>query len=94
MVTRRAGCLPDACEQLLRYPPVRAKARRLGDPAARSPTIAANVERVGGAHQIMSIPDGLEIIQRGARASHYEIVPSRPMTVEQFQSLLNRIEVH
>ena len=49
------------------------------------------VQRFGGAHQIATMPSDLQIIQRGARLSHFEIVPRIPMSQEQFQNLLNQI---
>jgi len=45
--------------------------------------------KFGGAYKIETIPDGLESIQRGTRAERFEIVPSKPMPVEESQSLLN-----
>jgi hypothetical protein len=54
-------------------------------------TNAAKLERFGGARRIKALPEGLKIIQRGADPSHYEIVPTFPMTLEQFQNLLNLI---
>ena len=53
---------------------------------------ANTISKFGGAYKIDSIPDGLKIIQRGARAEHFEIVPANPMTIEQFQGLLNQIK--
>lgn len=50
------------------------------------------VSKFGGAYKIESIPDGLKVIQRGSRAEHFEIVPTKPVTVEQFQELLNQIK--
>ena len=49
------------------------------------------VSKFGGAYKIDSLPDGLQIIQRGSRAEHFEIVPTKPMTVDEFQGLLNQI---
>lgn len=45
----------------------------------------------GQAYKIESIPDGLQIIQRGNNPMHFEIVPSTPMSLSQFQNLLNQI---
>lgn len=45
----------------------------------------------GGARRLVSIPSELQIIQRGKRATHFEIVPKEPMTPEQFQELVNQI---
>lgn len=53
----------------------------------------SNVEKFGGAYKIEYIPDELQIIQRGMRAEHFEIVPKNPMPLEQFQLLLNSIVV-
>lgn len=51
------------------------------------------VSKFGGAYKIDSLPDGLKIIQRGLRSEHFEIVPSTPMTLEEFQQLLSLIEI-
>jgi hypothetical protein len=45
----------------------------------------------GGAQRIKSIPDGLQIIQRGNRMEHFEIVPKQPMEIERFQQLLGQV---
>ena len=50
-----------------------------------------SVDKFGGAYEIESIPDELQIIQRGGRPEHFEIVPKEPMPLEQFQELLNQI---
>ncbi len=41
--------------------------------------------------QIHSIPDGLQIIQRGSRETHYEIVPVKPMSFEEYSDLISKI---
>jgi hypothetical protein len=46
-----------------------------------------------GANKVKSIPDELQIIQRGGRATHFEVVPKEPMTPERFQELLRQIVV-
>ncbi|MEM6272609.1 MAG: hypothetical protein AAF998_24570 [Bacteroidota bacterium] len=51
------------------------------------------VEKFGGAYKIEPIPDGLEIIQRGQRSEHFEIVPSKEISVQSFQKLLDQITV-
>ncbi len=43
-------------------------------------------------YQISSLPDGLEIIQRG-QPGHYEIAPSFEMHFDDYRSLLNQVEV-
>jgi hypothetical protein len=57
-------------------------------------TNPAAVERFGGASQIKSLPDGLQIIPRGADPGHFEIVPSRTMTPGAYQELLNQVAFH
>jgi hypothetical protein len=49
------------------------------------------VERFGGAYEVKSIPPELQVIQRGTKLGHYEIVPRQPMTVARFQELLSKI---
>ncbi|WP_202127786.1 hypothetical protein [Clostridium sp. C8-1-8] len=51
------------------------------------------VSRFGGAFRIDKIPDGLNVIQRGRDKGHYEIVPSRSMSLDEYQELLNQIEL-
>ena len=50
-----------------------------------------NVIKHGAPNEIIYIPKGLTIIQRGVRLEHYEIVPTYPMDLYTFQSLLNQI---
>ncbi len=45
----------------------------------------------GGAYQVKSIPDDLQIIQRGKDPLHYEIVHKFPMAVEQYKLLLSKV---
>ena len=45
----------------------------------------------GGAYRVIHIPDELQIIQRGKRLSHYEIVPVEPMTPENYIHLLSEV---
>ena len=54
-------------------------------------TIADNMKKFGGAFQVKSIPDQLQIIQRGARPSHFEIVPKAPMRLDVFNDLLKKV---
>ena len=49
--------------------------------------------RFGGAKKIVSIPDELQVIQRGKRATHFEVVPKTAVTPERFQELVNQIEI-
>lgn len=54
---------------------------------------SGTVSKFGGAYKIESLPEGLKIIPRGARAEHFEIVPAYEMPLETFQNLLNQIVV-
>jgi hypothetical protein len=54
-------------------------------------TDAATLARFGGAHKVKSIPGELQIVQRGRRDTHFEIVPKQPMTPERFQELLRQV---
>jgi len=40
-----------------------------------------------------TVSDDLKIIQRVNALKHYEIVPSRPMSVEDYQAALSKIKV-
>ena len=51
------------------------------------------VEPFGGAYAVRGIPEGLTIVQRGRRLLHYEIVPSFPMTFDDYQALLDQVEL-
>jgi hypothetical protein len=51
------------------------------------------MEKLGGAYEIKSVPDELQIIQRGANPAHFEIVPRQPMTLSRFIQLLREIVV-
>lgn len=52
-----------------------------------------HVAPFGGAYLVRSIPRLLTIVQRGQRASHYEIVPAGPMTPAHYQLLLDQVEL-
>jgi len=52
-----------------------------------------HIARFGGAYVVRGVPEGLTIIQRGRRLSHYEILPAFPMTPDQYQSLLDQVEL-
>ena len=56
-------------------------------------TDPCGLDRFGGAKKVVSIPDELQIIQRGKRDTHLEIVPKQPMTPERFQELVNQIKL-
>jgi hypothetical protein len=50
-----------------------------------------NLERFGGAYQVLSIPDTLRIIQRGRDPHHFEIVPVVPMSQAEYEDALKQI---
>ncbi|HEY7158391.1 MAG TPA: hypothetical protein VH575_30885 [Gemmataceae bacterium] len=50
-----------------------------------------NLDRFGGAHEVVSVPDKLRIIQRGRDSHHYEIVPTAPMPPEEYEEALQQI---
>lgn len=52
-----------------------------------------HVAQFGGAYVVRGLPEGLKIIQRGRRPTHYEIVPTFPVTPDQYQSLLDQVEL-
>jgi RHS repeat-associated protein len=54
-------------------------------------TDPAKLERFGEVYEIKLVPPELQIIQRGMNASHYEIVPRQPMTLERFNELLRSV---
>ena len=49
------------------------------------------VAQFGGAYKIESIPEELQIIQRGGPC-HFEIVPKSEISLERFQELLNQVK--
>ncbi|HZE68208.1 MAG TPA: RHS repeat-associated core domain-containing protein [Pyrinomonadaceae bacterium] len=53
----------------------------------------SKVEKFGGAYRIESLPDELQLIQRGASPSHYEIVPKNPMPLERFIELVKQVKL-
>lgn len=54
-------------------------------------TDPAALVRFGRAHKVKSIPDELQIMQRGRRDTHFEIVPKTPMSPERYQELVSQI---
>ncbi len=56
-------------------------------------TDTARVARFGGARRVVSVPDELQIIQRGRRDTHFEIVPKQPMTPDRYQELVNQVKL-
>jgi hypothetical protein len=49
------------------------------------------VERFGGAYQVVFIPAGLRVQQRGRDARHCEITPAQPMTFGRYVELLQQV---
>ncbi len=45
-----------------------------------------------GAYKITYLPTGLKIIQRGNSLTHYEIVPTQEITVQQYNTLCSQIQ--
>jgi hypothetical protein len=71
---------------------------RVGNDGLVQPTHGISLEtdplslaRFGDAIRVESIPDELQIIQRGKRDTHFEVVPRQPMTTERFQQLIRQI---
>ena len=54
-------------------------------------TDPAGLGRFGGARRVASVPDELQIAQRGQRDTHFEIVPKLPMTMDRFQELVSQV---
>lgn len=54
-------------------------------------TDATSLARFGGAHKVKSIPDELQIIQRGRRDTHFELVPKQAMTPERYEELVKQV---
>jgi len=54
-------------------------------------TNSGQVSKYGGAYKVISMPDELQILQRGKDQNHFEIVPKREMSKENFQKLLNQV---
>src|SRR5439155_4904515 len=50
-----------------------------------------NLSRFGGAYQVTAVPGELRIVQRGRDPHHFEIVPSKPMTLAEYEQALNQI---
>jgi hypothetical protein len=54
-------------------------------------TDPSGLARIGIVNKVKSIPDELQIIQRGKRDTHFEVVPKQQMTIDRFQELLKQI---
>jgi hypothetical protein len=51
------------------------------------------LDRFGGAHRIISVPPELQIVQRGSRPDHFEIIPVRSMPYGDYLDALQRIQL-
>lgn len=51
------------------------------------------MQRFGGAYRVVSYPPSLEIKRRGNDPEHYELMPVREMTREEFQTELNKVQL-
>jgi hypothetical protein len=43
------------------------------------------LDRFGGAHRVSHLPAELQVIQYGQDPHHFEIVPTRPMTLAEYE---------
>ena len=50
-----------------------------------------NLDRFGGANEVTNLPEGLRVVQVGRDPHHHEIVPDRPMPLDEYSELLQRI---
>jgi len=50
------------------------------------------IQQYGGAFSVKQVPDGLQIVQSG-RPGHYVISPTKPMSFEQYQGLLDQVQL-
>ncbi len=50
------------------------------------------IQKYGGAFPVDSLPEGLQVLQSG-KAGHFVISPSTPMTFENYQQLLNEVQL-
>jgi RHS repeat-associated protein len=52
-----------------------------------------DVAKFGGAYEVKNLPSGLKMLQRGKDVGHFEIVPTKAIPIEDYQKLLNQIEL-
>jgi RHS repeat-associated protein len=52
-----------------------------------------SVKQFGGAYRVGNLPEGLAVVQQGSDSGHYQITPTKPMTVEQYNKLLGQVEL-
>ena len=53
----------------------------------------SEVAKFGPPHKVISIPEGLTIAQKGLNPAHFVIRPEYAMTLEQYQTLLYKVEL-
>ncbi|MEO7596093.1 MAG: RHS repeat-associated core domain-containing protein, partial [Byssovorax sp.] len=52
------------------------------------------VEKFGGAFKVVSVPDSLEVAQRGNNKDHYEIIAKKPgMTEEEYKNAVKEVKL-
>jgi hypothetical protein len=49
------------------------------------------LDRFGGAYRVTNVPPELTVIQRGRDPGHFEIVPTHPMTLDEYEAALSTI---
>jgi hypothetical protein len=49
------------------------------------------LDRFGGAHRVTQVPPELAIVQVGRNPTHFEIVPVRPMNLDEYEQALGKI---
>src|SRR5579885_1134584 len=49
------------------------------------------LERFGGAYRVTQVPPGLTVVQVGRDPTPFEIVPVRPMTLDEYEQALAKI---
>ena len=54
-------------------------------------TNPAQVQNFGGAYRIQKVPRGLKIVQQGKNLSHFEIIPNKALSLNQYQALLKKV---
>ena len=54
-------------------------------------TDPGQLQKFGGAHKVVSIPSGLEIVQQGRNPTHHVLRPIRAMTLDEFQQFLQQV---
>jgi len=50
------------------------------------------IQKYGGAFPVNKLPEGLKAVQSG-KPGHFVVAPSAPMSFENFQRLLNQIDL-